>query len=92
VERYTPLAARVRPEGKNFVSGLFFDFGGCREAVMGGGRGALRPLWLVNEPKKTDARSTGALEQPKPTSNLYQSLKNVRNKLRKSAKPTFTQL
>jgi hypothetical protein len=37
VERYTPLVARVWPEGKHFVSGLFFYFGGCSEAAMGGG-------------------------------------------------------
>ena len=59
VERYTPLAALVWPEGKHFVSGLFFYFGGCSEAAMGGG-GAQRPVWLVNEPKKTGARSARA--------------------------------
>jgi hypothetical protein len=31
------------PEGKHFVSGLFFYFGGCSEAAMGeGGRTAPR--------------------------------------------------
>jgi hypothetical protein len=27
---------------------------------MGGGGGAQRPVWRVNEPKKTGARSAGA--------------------------------
>ncbi len=58
MERYTPLATRVWPEGKHFVSGQFFYFGGCSEAAMGGG--AQRPVWLVNEPKKTGARSARA--------------------------------
>ncbi len=54
VEIYTPLTARVQPDGKHFVSGLFFYFGGCSEAAMGGGgRG-------VNKPKKTGARSARA--------------------------------
>jgi hypothetical protein len=59
VERYTPLVALLWPEGKHFVSGLFFYFGGCSEDAIGGG-GAQRPVWLVNEPKKTGARSAWA--------------------------------
>ncbi len=57
----TPLAAQVRDgtEGKHFVSGLFFYFGGCSEAAMGGG-GAQRPVWHGNEPKKMGARSARA--------------------------------
>ncbi len=48
------------PEGKHFVSGLFFYFGGCSEAAMDGGRGAQRPVWGGNELKKTGARSAQA--------------------------------
>ncbi len=59
VERYTPLAALVRPEGSILFLDYFFYFGGCSEAAMGGG-GAQRPVWLVNEPKKTGARSARA--------------------------------
>jgi hypothetical protein len=47
------------PEGKHFVSGLFFYFGGCSEAAMRGG-GGQRSVWCVNEPKKTGARSARA--------------------------------
>jgi hypothetical protein len=54
-----PLRPKYGPEGKHFVSGLFFYLGGCSEASMGGG-GAQRPVWRVNEPKKTGARSARA--------------------------------
>ncbi len=46
------------PEGKHFVSGLFFYFGECSEAAMGGG--AQRPVWHGNAPKKTGACSARA--------------------------------
>jgi hypothetical protein len=36
-----------------------FYFAECSEAAMGGG-GAQRPVWHVNEPKKTGARSARA--------------------------------
>jgi hypothetical protein len=53
VERYTPLAARVWPEGKHFVSGQFFYFGGCSEAAMGGSGGAhSAPLGLLMSPRR----------------------------------------
>ena len=32
-----PWRPEYGPEGKRFVSGLFFYFGGCSEAAMGGG-------------------------------------------------------
>ena len=51
VERYTPLAALVWPEGKHFVSGLFFYFGGCSEAAMGGGGARSAPFGLLMSPK-----------------------------------------
>ncbi len=53
---------------------------GCASAPGGGGGGggAQRPVWLVNEPKKT-----GAHAQLKPTRTLYQSEKNVRNEMKK---------
>jgi hypothetical protein len=58
VERYTSLAARVR-EGMHFVSKIFiFYFWGSSEAAMGGG-GVQRPVWHVNEPKKTGTRTRG---------------------------------
>jgi hypothetical protein len=53
VERYTPLAALLWPEGKHFVSGLFFYFGGYSEAAMGGGGGARSaPFGLLMSPKR----------------------------------------
>ncbi len=52
MERYTALAALIWPEGKHFVSGLFFYFGGCSEAAMGGG-GAHSALFdLLMSPKR----------------------------------------
>ncbi len=54
------VLSEYRPEGKHFVSGLFFYFGGCSEAAMGWGGGAQRPVWRINEPKKTGARSARA--------------------------------
>jgi hypothetical protein len=48
------------PEGKHFVFGIFFKFGGSSEAAMGGRGGAQRPIWRVNEPKMTGARSARA--------------------------------
>ena len=53
-----PWRPEYGPEGKHFVSGLFFYFGGCSEAAMG--RGAQRPVWGGNELKKTGARSAWA--------------------------------
>jgi hypothetical protein len=44
-------------EGKHFVSGIFFIFGGAAKLRWLGG-GAQRPVWHVKEPKKTGARST----------------------------------
>jgi hypothetical protein len=54
-----PWLPKYGPEGKHFVSGQFFYFGGCSEAAMGGG-GAQRSVWRVNESKKTGARSARA--------------------------------
>ncbi len=45
-----PWRPKYGPEGKHFVSGLFFWGGGCREAAMGGGGAA--PVWRVNEPER----------------------------------------
>ncbi len=55
-----PWRPEYGPEGKHFVSGLFFYFGGCSEAAMDGGRGAKRPVWAGNELKKKGARSARA--------------------------------
>jgi hypothetical protein len=73
MERYTPLAAQVRARRESFCFWtIFFYLGGCSEAAMGGG-GAQRPVWRVNEPKKTGARSAGAHARPKPTSFIIYS-------------------
>jgi hypothetical protein len=55
---------------------FIYIFGGRirnSEATTSGG-GAQRPVWRVNEPEKTGARSararTGAHARPKPTSSL----------------------
>ena len=58
MERYTPLAAKFGPEGKHFVSGIFFILGDAAKLQRAGG--AQRPVWRVNEPKKTGARSARA--------------------------------
>jgi hypothetical protein len=50
MEKYTPLAAEFGPEGKRFVSGIFFIFGGAAKLRWAGG--AQRPVWRVNEPKR----------------------------------------
>ncbi len=55
-----PWRPEYGPEGKHFVSGLFFYLGGCSEAAMDGGRGAQRPVLGGNELKKTGARSARA--------------------------------
>jgi hypothetical protein len=55
-----PWRPEYGPEGKHFVSGLYFYFGGCSEAAMDGGRGAQRPVWGGNELKKMGARSARA--------------------------------
>jgi hypothetical protein len=52
---------------------------------MGGG-GAQRPVWLVNEPKKT-----GAHGRARAAKTLYQSKKNVRNEMKKIRQTNFTQ-
>jgi hypothetical protein len=71
VERYTtPLAALVWPEGKHFVSGLFFYFGGCSEAAMGGGGARSAPFGLSMSPKRQCAQRTGAHARLKPTRTL----------------------
>jgi hypothetical protein len=67
-----PWRPEFGPEGKHFVSGLFFYFGACSEAAIGGG-GAQRPVWNVNESKKTGARSARARTrgQNPLVSNIY---------------------
>jgi hypothetical protein len=45
-----PWRSEYGPEGKHFVSGLFFYFGGCSEAAMG--RGAQRPFCVFISPKR----------------------------------------
>jgi hypothetical protein len=54
-----PWRPESGPEGKHFVSGIFFYFWGSSEAAMGRG-GAQRPVWRVNGPKMTGARSARA--------------------------------
>jgi hypothetical protein len=55
MERYTPLAAQVQARRE-----AFFYFGGAAKLRWLGGGGAQRPVWYVNEPKKTGARSARA--------------------------------
>jgi hypothetical protein len=61
VEKYTPLAARVRARREAFLFLEIADFfgGGSSEAAMGGG-GEQRPVGRGNELKKTVARSAQA--------------------------------
>jgi hypothetical protein len=53
-----PWRPEFGPEGRHFVSGnsLFLYFWGSSEAAMG----AQRPVWHVNKPNKTGARSVRA--------------------------------
>jgi hypothetical protein len=51
---------------------------------------AQRPVWRGNEHKKDGcAQRTGAHARPKPTSTLYQSIKNVRIKMKKIRQTIF---
>ncbi len=56
VERYTPLAARVRARREPFCFWNIFIFWGMQQSCDGHG-GAQHPVWHINEPKKTGARS-----------------------------------
>ncbi len=56
----TPLAAKFKPEGKHFVSGIFFILGDAAKLRWAGGGGAQRPVCRVNKPKKTGASSAWA--------------------------------
>ncbi len=53
-----PWRPKIGPEGRQFVSGnsFFLYFWGSSEAA----RGAQHPVWHVNKPNKSDARSARA--------------------------------
>jgi hypothetical protein len=53
-----PWRPEFGPEGKHFDSGTFFYFEGAVKLRWAGG-GAQRPVWRVNKPKKTGARTRG---------------------------------
>ena len=55
---------------------------------MGGGRTAPRLAWPWTQ-KDGCVQRTGAHPRPKPTSTLYQSIKNVRNKMKKIRQTNF---
>ncbi len=60
MEKYTPLAAQVRARRERFLylEIVNFLFLGEQRSCDGRG-GAQRPVWRVNEPKKTGARTRG---------------------------------
>jgi hypothetical protein len=61
VEKYTPLAAQVRAIRERFLFLEMVDFfWGGGEQRSCDGRGGRRPVWRVNEPKKTGAHSARA--------------------------------
>ena len=62
VEKYTPLAAQVRAGKERFLYLEIVDFLFLGEQRSCDGRGgAQRPVWRVNEPKKTDALPTSTI-------------------------------
>jgi hypothetical protein len=64
---YTPGGPNSGQKGSIlFLEYFSFLGGGCSEVAMPGG--AQRPVWRVNEPKKTGARSARARTRPQPTS------------------------
>ncbi len=71
-----PWRPQYGTEGKHFVSGLFFYFGGCSEAALGGGARSA-PFGMAMRPKR---RVRAAHARPKPTSTVYMyTLQRVMN-------------
>jgi hypothetical protein len=53
------------PEGKHFVSGLFFYFGGCSEAAMGGGGARSVLFGVLMSPKRRVRAAHGRAREAK---------------------------